>query len=330
MKTKFTYLLGAGASAEAIPVVKKFKERADQFKVELDDFTTKEFSSLDYLSDFGLKFTEYVNESENFSTIDTLAKYYFLKDRQKFEELKRLLSLYFTFEQLLFEKFDYRYLVFLTTILKQSSFFPDNIKIITWNYDFQFELAGMHFSKDTFNTDGHGNEVKSVPLMEYYPTLGTDIIPAAEEIDILHLNGIAGFFFDTKGKFNFSAFHNMEKEIVGNFISNVVNLNRSHNSLLSFAWEGGQAGFRNRIELAKEIAQETTHLVIIGYSFPFFNREIDKEIMSALVQTPYIQKIYYQDPEKDGQFLYNQFDIDKKIEIVHISDKKQFHIPIEL
>ena len=37
-------------------------------------------------------------------------------------------------------------------------------------------------------------------------------------------------------------------------------------------------------------------LVIIGYTFPFFNREIDREIFSNM---PNLEKIYVQDPNAD-------------------------------
>jgi hypothetical protein len=74
-----------------------------------------------------------------------------------------------------------------------------------------------------------------------------------------------------------------------------------HESLLSFAWGNTDNTEKelftsNRLKKAQNIAQETDILVIIGYSFPYFNREVDKEIFKSILQRNSLQKIYCQDP----------------------------------
>jgi hypothetical protein len=59
---------------------------------------------------------------------------------------------------------------------------------------------------------------------------------------------------------------------------------------LSFAWENER--FISSIrESALQKIKDTTHLVIVGYSFPTFNRKIDKEILSKM---PDLKKVFIQ------------------------------------
>jgi hypothetical protein len=103
MEEKFTYLLGAGASAcvNGLPLAKKPENNPNvlgladamrNLKIKLtQDIQTSKISSsvsyfindLDWLS----------NESEKFNTVDTLAKYYLLKEeKDNLIRLKRTLS----------------------------------------------------------------------------------------------------------------------------------------------------------------------------------------------------------------------------------------------
>ena len=102
---------------------------------------------------------------------------------------------------------------------------------------------------------------------------------------------------------------------------------------MSFAWENENSSSKQtfhekRMSIAKSIAQGTEILVVIGYSFPFFNREIDKEIFKAMKET--VVKIYFQDPFNDGSNLKSQFDISPRYGIVPIKSTEQYFIPYEL
>src|SRR5208283_5842213 len=60
---------------------------------------------------------------------------------------------------------------------------------------------------------------------------------------------------------------------------------------IRFAWET----FTNtHLPYVLPNLKETTSAVIIGYSFPYFNREIDKEIFNNL---PKLQRVYLQYPD---------------------------------
>ena len=78
---------------------------------------------------------------------------------------------------------------------------------------------------------------------------------------------------------------------------------------------------------------DTRVLVIIGYTFPFFNREIDREIF---LNMPNLEQIYIQDPcaESVKDSLYSVL-TDKQRERIYTSIKlikstTNFFLPHEL
>ncbi len=333
MNTKFTYLIGAGASANALPIVNKFEERIKQFSKEfLNDLNAE-------LHEGEVFWTSYCNElkrlakaSSEFGTIDTLAKHYYLTDTAKFEKLKRYISVYFVLEQIYFKKSDKRYLIFLTTIMDSISF-PRNLKILNWNYDFQFELAASSFIKDNGATFNKTGIVREGTLINYVPDSGIfNRLEDNDNIDLLHLNGTAGFFKDLEQDYVFSSFHHMEKDIKSNG-KLLLNLRSfieegKYPTLFTFAWEGRTDDYDN-LDYARIMAENTNYLVIIGYSFPFFNRIIDKIVFDSIISSGTLSKIYFQSPNLDGEFLRSQFNIPREILIKHIPDTNNFFIPTE-
>ncbi len=72
--------------------------------------------------------------------------------------------------------------------------------------------------------------------------------------------------------------------------------------LLTFAWEKDpvkEGHLNHGIEIAKKFAEQTEVLVIIGYSFPFFNREIDNQIFEAIKKGGKLSKNLLSGPNKD-------------------------------
>jgi len=106
-KLNFTYYIGAGASCNVLPLVKQ--------------------------------------SAENHASIDTFAKKLYIKNEQhNLLRLKATLSCYFLILQGL-NNVDQRYDTFFASITNKDEnenvILPDNIKIISWNYDIQFEKA---------------------------------------------------------------------------------------------------------------------------------------------------------------------------------------------
>ena len=137
---KVTYLLGAGASAQALPTVKptsNSKGLSDSLRAFADYLQNDNSISSSY-SDYTEKLANdlywVADNSEKFGTPDTFAKYLYLKDRDQLILLKHALSVYFTYTQLIEGKFDDRALVFITSVMEINALFPSNIKILNWNH----------------------------------------------------------------------------------------------------------------------------------------------------------------------------------------------------
>ena len=106
---------------------------------------------------------------------------------------------------------------------------------------------------------------------------------------------------------------------------------------ISFAWERDTSEISEAIfnRILKPI-QHTKYLVAVGYSFPFFNREVDRKIFGNL---PELEKVYVQGADlEDSKNLVNRIEsifVDRdqsypKITIKAVEDKNQFFLPPEL
>ena len=98
---------------------------------------------------------------------------------------------------------------------------------------------------------------------------------------------------------------------------------------MSFAWEHQtESPFFNHLKAA---VKNTEILVVIGYSFPFFNRDIDKLILKEFMGSS-LKKVYFQAP--DAEDLRERFlAINDRIDPTNLvlrKDIKQFTLPNEL
>lgn len=317
-----TYLIGAGASANALPLIKKnIETKKYGLAEELINFIRNNISTLlqfneGWDSSSIQTLTELADRCLEFGTPDLYAKFLMeTGDNFNYRLLKNLLSVYFKYEQEIKQSFDYRALTFLTTIT-QSQRIPENIKILSWNYDVQIELAAKKLN----------------PLSPIgYPFVqGFKCWPNIEDGEqnsnipfLLHLNGVAGFHYSDRNLSQKIDKHYHFKSVLDKEI------------LLSFAWEDenivkNNTFFENRLKITKDIASQTEILVVIGYSFPFFNRKIDKEIFESM--NPSIRKIYFQDPFNNGERIKELFDLNEvaRNNIIHVAQTENYHIPFEL
>lgn len=149
-----TYLLGAGASYYALPVVNQISDKLQHFENELGTFLDpneqrgKHFiNTYGHLNIAGEKspaISTVLNElkedvawlrKENAKhySIDTLARKLYLKqDFKTLLKLKVILANFFAYLQNM--SFDYRYDSFFASILEEQNNLPPNIKIASWNY----------------------------------------------------------------------------------------------------------------------------------------------------------------------------------------------------
>ncbi len=99
--------------------------------------------------------------------------------------------------------------------------------------------------------------------------------------------------------------------------------------MLSFAWEDYEFNAPKITDKAIVATKDTEILVIIGYSFPFFNREIDRKIIGEMKS---LRKVYFQDKSPDNIKLRFQAIREnvEGIEFVLYHDVEQFLLPFEL
>lgn len=268
------------------------------------------------------------DESYRHATIDTFAKkLYLTNQKEKFAKLEKLLSIFFIIEQYL-NKTDGRYDTFLANILTNKIEIPDEIAILTWNYDSQFEIAFREYKRDIISSPS------DVGVCSKYD----NIKECCTRPKIFKLNGSASFDgFYSLGKDCENSYQNLNDIYIGELLERY--LEDKNYSKLSFAWE-----YRlDNVELSdlfwQEVKTEISEakiLVTIGYTFPFFNREIDRKLFEMM---PNLSHIYIQDPNAEqlkNNILPVLSDVQKSVaknlqdKITIITNCDQFYLPPEL
>lgn len=335
--SKVVYLFGAGASfgkrndnvskdsleriIEGIPIVKEIDDEMGII-IELirncqSTDSTEKYELMGNKCTFDEVKNKLVNDivwlrdgASRHATIDTFAKKLIIKGEGKeYRMLKFLLCVFFLIEQMI-HPYDKRYDTFLANILGLDASFPEDVYIITWNYDGQLGIA----------------------YQEYVMPNSCMVLPQKK---VFRINGTA----------NFTGNNNIEactlplmsnEQLLSKVLEQYVNFVNSAYSdgrfYLHFAWE--QDYFNNQsAKLFSNIA-DTKVLVVIGYSFPFFNREIDREIFRRMEK---LERIYIQDPraKEIKEFLTSVLTDQLRNELLPnrvniLENKEEFFIPPEL
>ena len=354
-----TYFIGAGASYHSLPLIKTMNTRMMAFSTFLK--TQKEVGRIthEFTEQFITDLDQLIEIESERTSIDAYAKELFINGalgtKIKLLRLKAILSSYLIFEQLIkpsdltlfSQNFDYsvappfrlqldtdlqkqiktsidkRYITFWAEYLSETrTALPDNIKILSWNYDMQFEASY--------------SQVKNYSLelaqqnLQIFPSPQTKI--EVSRSCILKLNGTAGLFDDYYTKKPFNHFDLREHKLMDNLNFLIDPLARNYHRafskpLISFAWETEGVVNETR-QLAKLVIEQTNILVIIGYSFPSFNRLIDKDIFANISN---LKKVYYQAPQEELDELLEKLDginINLRPITKPITNLATFHIPI--
>ena len=265
---------------------------------------------------------------EQNATIDTYAKKLVLKKRQdEFKELEQLLALFFIYLQLQNNP-DTRYDTFLANILEPNLHFPQNIRVISWNYDCQFEIAYSEYdekgelrvgSKNTrFNVDYEIIKINGTATFDNQTSIATLRKEIWQKIWAIKDDGHTSIQQQKDQTWVLYFIYLYQLYIVG----------KKDNTHLSFAFDSSEPS-ENILNRVDKIISQTDALVIIGYTFPFFNREIDRQMLQNLKPDA---KIYIQDkyPNRIKQnFKAVKADIpEEQIELKEETD--QFFLPPEL
>ena len=341
---KVTYLLGAGASYNAVPIWKGQGEsmiyvadtilgyisdngRLNIEKTKLLHNNPILINLIESIRNFGKLATEY-------GSIDIYAKrLYLLGETEELRNLKHCLSVYFDLWEnfvsvkeylkgnVKYTKIDKRYLSLLSVLLEKG---PDmsipqihkNISVISWNYDLQLEMAYESF-------------MKSKALLLEAINDGLNFMGRPESSrrnEIVHLNGFRGIF-KNKGEF-YDNVQNIVHGTIDTYLQGIVSdnkdfKNKDYSNCIKYAWEQDSKSLENALEIMKN----TDILVVIGYSFPSFNRKIDSQLINAFQLDNNYMDIILQDPEANQDIINVLFE---KPENVKVNENpEQFYIPHE-
>lgn len=335
---KIVYLFGAGASRNALPIVNEIPSRiknltdllkAEEFQLSREDRFEDLVSNApktknEYQKEIVKKLEWLLKESENHSSVDTFAKKLSIKRQyQALDELKVILSIFFVFEQAL-NKPDKRYDSFFASIHDSLFEFPENVRILSWNYDYQFELSYLEYSNQ--------NEISSVQRsLNVNHKYGDN--RKQNGFGIFKLNGTTGLFSDGGwNQYMYAPSLNVDvdltfiEQVTKNYVA--ATYSPKLKSSFSFAWESENPD-KSVVQNAMDTSEDAIALVIIGYSFPFFNRDIDRKIIGNMAN---LKSVYFQAP--DANILIERFkairDDIKGIELIPKFDLEQFVLPNEL
>jgi hypothetical protein len=334
-----TYLFGAGASREVLPIVNEMPDRINQM-CEFLSTPKYQLSEVESFPDINSTATKrqlqndlvqdlhWVQKaSRNHASVDTFAKKLFIKqDYYNLNRLKAALSAFLVLEQAR-NGVDKRYDGFFASIVNDSiSNLPSNVRILSWNYDLQFETA---FSEYTEREDISHNQ-SYLRTKRKFSRDGSN----HDNFAVYKINGDAGIYSD-KGIRHFNL-HNkvnskLDLPIISDVVRNTALLKLTANQFfpsISFAWENDH----NETTIISKSVQgtsKTSVLVVIGYSFPFFNRVVDRQIIGEMKN---LEKVYFQAPDANlikERFLSIREDIDDN-KLIPRFDIEQFLLPNEL
>lgn len=306
--SELTYVLGAGASYQSIPVVKTFSSRFSFFINEMK--STLNPAHID--RDTVLKFiNEFYVELLAHSTFDTLFKKLFHSDNAGVTTsiYKQILNLYFLWEHFksteelkdikktddfTFKKeakIDKRYDALIAGLLKPI---PKKLELfrkvnfISWNYDLNLISSIKNFY---FNGYAYKDVLEQIKESD-------KIWNVYNEMKIINMNG----YFYSHFLDNIHDYYkaNPEKYIRERLLETdalISGKDERNANKISFAWEEGVIQKRERkgiIENAKMAIKASDTIVIIGYSFPLYNRLTDFEYFNGNVLKG--KTVYIQDP----------------------------------
>ena len=323
MALNFTYLLGAGASANSVPVVDKFHGGLHDFCVDMDEVKSNNSSiKIEELRELIEDIKETIKHSASF---DTYAKKLYLSgENVKYLNYKRAISCYIFYNNLTQVR-DNRYDLFFASLLEKSKsvgvVIPNNLNVISWNYDRLVEMSLCHLmSLDSMAI------ADKVNIYSNYTDIGQTY--KNNRLNLIKLNGSAG------NKFEYPVIEPKDKESALEkvlFYFNSLKNEPEGNWGIQFSWELDNNSIIEARAKSKAILEQTDHLIIIGYSFPTFNRKIDFELLRSLKGGA---KIHLQTPKDDISSVKQRLNAllgisDDYFNLKVYTDTKEFFIPFE-
>lgn len=283
-----TYLIGAGASALSIPMINQIPESIKLIFRLIRNYRESNVLKepiISVVNEMYENFEWLIENSRVHSTIDTFAKKLFItRNRIGLEKFKKTVTILFLFEEMR-NDVDKRYDSFFASILDSSLELPSNVKIISWNYDLQFERSFTSYSqRKLFNSVDE--------LTINFPNNRFD----KYEKNFIHkINGMVWFTKELSEKLNYRAlFEKIEFNLIHFLVDTYSEIIKDGLwERILFSWENFELDNSRIFEIREDII-ETNILVCIGYSFPYFNRNVDKYLIKSMKN---LEKIYFQNPQ---------------------------------
>lgn len=356
-----TYYLGAGASANCVPIVDQFRDDFKLLKNCYVEGQSELFSETrNRLDLFKALAGNYESVIEPHPTIDIFAKKLYLKSQrlqsQELSELKKWLLIFYNIIQYA-RPVDERYVKLFASLIetyKQS--LPSNINIITWNYDFQLELAITDFNRPQIPfLDNIHDYLHLFPSKIWLRDYCIEDDNIKDNFTVTRLNGSAllyildnnelkPIFWPDKisSRRTYHELHGeqltIDEEVFNSIYDYMQNFNEAEKSgknykEITYCWEDNKIA-RIALQRAIKVAESTTELYIVGYSFPFVNRRYDDAIFQSMnnlerviIQDPYMEKSSFEYIKKR---LHKIFPRGNKVEIEYNDYKKEFILPEQI
>jgi hypothetical protein len=299
---EITYIFGAGASFKAMPLVKSFHDRF-QIYLEFLERATPERGFID-------KNKSFIREIKSHLSFDTYFKKLFHQKGREIDIIdgKYLLLLYFIFEHLSDVEFinqgaakrklacakeygfDPRYDALIAGLLKPlpgKCQFPCNINFVTWNYDLMLLYSLYNFLAQ-----------KDISFKKFIDegSKGSNVFCFGDQIKIIHLNGlIKNETITGLGCISVDDIVGKMRHLIGSFGNK--EFTKEQGSCINFSWEnmsdvGGLPDFMTQ---AIEMISQSHTVIIIGYSFPVYNRLFDLSILNTGLLNH--KDLYIRDPD---------------------------------
>jgi hypothetical protein len=333
-----TYLFGAGASANALPVQNKLQDAVVEMSRLIKDVEIRQNWDYNDLppkrnikKELVIELDWLAEQIKSNGTPDVLAEN--LTRQRKIKDLRRLKIIYSTFLVLLqcSKVTEQRYIRFLNRIMDmKTNQIKPNVRILSWNYDFQLERGFSDYSHSSL-----------WQLQLNYGFYQPNFYGSTENsrASIFNLNGTASFYNselnEHTNKYDFD-FHSTlltesSFDAALRIFGIIRHIDTNYNPHLSFSWENN-AVINNAIEKVKD----TNILIVVGYSFPDENREVDSRIITSMknltefhVQDPEAHNLCYKLKEHFMESNTGYFPAwDRKI--IERNDARAFHIPNDL
>ena len=255
-----------------------------------------------------------------YPTIDTFAKKCTVTgDWRDLNRLKNALSSFFALIQS-HEKRDLRYDGFIASIIQDDGSLPKNISVLSWNYDYQMEYVLQDFS--SLRTD-----ILHIWQNQGITCKGFGSFIDNSKFNCVKLNGTAMFSIIQGNKLIDPSSYDPSR--IEHWYSEHF---MSWKSNISFAWEKDDQFIERVIPLVKDAKV----LVVIGYSFPFVNRAVDKKLIQNMdaLKTVYIQDTAASDVRQSFETLLTENQrkglAQRLLQVHPRTSVNQFIIPNEL